>query len=69
MKTWTCIARCSTCKVELNRAEGVPESDKYRVGLVAPFNARGCPNKHDSFSDINFHFDLEWVEEPESATA
>ena len=62
MKTWTCIARCSTCKKVLNTAKGVPEDKKGQVEMSAPLAARGC-KEHDTLSDLNYHFDLEWIEE------
>ncbi len=66
MSLWACIATCKTCGHELNRAEHVPESRKGHLGgISAPLMATGCPNGHDTLSDLNFNFDLEWIEELE----
>lgn len=60
---WTCIARCSICERELNRAEHVPESKKSKVAMSAPLAAI-CPvREHNTFSDLNLRTELEWVRE------
>jgi len=64
MKKFTGIARCGTCKEEVNRAEHVPEEDQSRVIMSAPFAALCKMRSHNSFSDLNYNFDLEWLEEP-----
>ena len=63
MKKFTCIARCRVCGKELNRAVGVPESDKTTVAICAPFAAMCEEKSHNTFSDLNLRFDLEWIEE------
>ncbi len=65
-KTFTCIARCGTCKAELNRATGVPEADKGQVTLSAPLMAICKQRSHNSLSDVNWNVKLEWIEEPEN---
>ncbi len=67
MKLWTAIMRCRECKTELNRAEHVPEHQKSRVAISAPLLGL-CPTEsHNTFSDCNLNFDLEWLEEEEAA--
>jgi hypothetical protein len=63
MSLWTCIARCSTCDKELNRAEHVPENKKSQVSLTAPVMAVCDIKEHNTFSDLNLRVKLEWVEE------
>ena len=64
MTLWTGIVRCKTCGTEINRAEHVPDEDKSRVGISAPIAAGLCPTKsHNTFSDCNLNYDIEWVEE------
>lgn len=60
---WTCVATCTTCGHELNKAEHVPESKKSWLSVSAPLQARGCPNGHDTLSDLNYNFDLKWTKE------
>jgi hypothetical protein len=61
---WTYIVRCKTCGAECNRAEHVPEYHRARVASGAPLMAF-CPvREHNSLSDLNFHYDAEWVPEP-----
>ncbi len=60
---WTCIATCGDCGKEIGRAEHVPESNRFMVGLSAPLNCL-CDNpKHNTFSDCNLRAKLEWIEE------
>lgn len=61
MKIYTVIAKCRTCKKELNRAINVPENELNRVKLSAPLNVIGSC-KHSTLSDLNYHFDLEVIE-------
>ena len=63
---WTYIVRCKTCGAECNRAEHVPERARNRVEMSAPMIAF-CPVRgHNSLSDLNYHYDAEWVPEPVS---
>lgn len=65
---WTYIVRCTTCGRECNRAEHVPERDRTRVVMSAPFMARCSEASHNTFSDLNWRYDAEWVPEtPEAA--
>jgi hypothetical protein len=67
VQLWTCIARCRRCGAELNRAEHVPPRDRPRVALGAPFVALCEIREHNTFSDLNWAFDLEWIAEPPAA--
>lgn len=70
MKIYTCTARCSTCKKELNRAENVPEAQKAKVTISAPLMAVCDVKSHNTFSDLNLRVDLEWLEQDgQTATA
>ena len=60
---WTAIARCRVCGKEINRAEHVPESEKTRVGVAAPMMALCDVRHHNTGSDFNLAFDLEWMPE------
>lgn len=62
-KLWTAVAKCSTCKKELNRAEHVPESQKTKVIISAPLMAVCDVRDHNTTSDLNLRVDLEWIEE------
>lgn len=64
MILWTCIARCGQCGREINRAEHVPENKKQWVSMTAAFNARCDEPHHNTFSDLNLRYTLDWVEEP-----
>lgn len=67
MPLWTCISRCRDCGQELNRATGVPETERTRVALAAPLIAL-CDNpRHNTLSDLNLRVQLEWVQEPEAS--
>lgn len=61
---WTCIAYCQKCGKELNRAEHVPEKEKFKVEMSAPFNAICKEYGHSTYSDVNFAPKLAWVKEP-----
>ena len=63
MKIYTCIARCSTCKKELNRAENVPEDQKSKVIISAPLIAVCDDKSHNTMSDLNLRIELEWLEQ------
>lgn len=59
--TWTCIAVCGTCGVEGNRATGVPDNQKAGVAVSAPLQARCDVQEHDTRSDFNLNYRLEWT--------
>lgn len=59
---WRCIVRCRTCRTVLNTAHGVPESEKGRLEWTAAFVSVGSCG-HSTFSDLNWHIDLEWEKE------
>ena len=66
MSLWTGIVTCSTCKAEINRAEHVPEEDKARAGLTAAFGSLCKVRSHNTFSDLNWNYTIQWVEEIQS---
>jgi len=64
-KLFTYICCCRECGEELNRAEGVPESDKTFVVIGAPLMVGKCPKGcRSTFSDCNLRYVGEWMEEP-----
>jgi hypothetical protein len=63
---WTGIARCGTCKKEINRAQHVPESDKTKVNVSAPLAAICDVRSHNTGSDYNLNFEIEWIKENEA---
>lgn len=67
MKTFTGIARCSTCGKELNRAEGVPDVKRVMVEMTAPLMAICDVREHNTFSDLNLRVQVEWIEEGAAA--
>ena len=60
---WTGTIRCGVCKEPVSEAKHVPENEKTRVELSAPFAARCKKRDHNTYSDINFDFKVEWEEE------
>lgn len=64
---YTAIARCRTCKAELNRAEHVPENKRSQVTLSAPMMAFCEELGHNTLGDLNLNMTLEWVEESADA--
>lgn len=64
MTLWTAIVTCRTCKAELNRATGVPEAEKARIAISAPLLCLCEVLAHNTGSDFNLNFDLEWRDEP-----
>lgn len=60
-QTWTCVATCQVCGVELNRAEHVSTADKARVELAAPLVAICKVRGHSTFLDCNFAPVLTWT--------
>lgn len=63
MKIYTAIARCSTCKKELNRAENVPENKRGHIEMTAPLMAVCDVKEHNTFSDLNLSVEIEWLEQ------
>lgn len=62
-ETWTAICKCRTCGKEINRAMGVPTSEKTRVSISATMMAICDVRSHNTGSDYNLNFDMEWVTE------
>ncbi|MBF6588958.1 MAG: hypothetical protein IVW57_00320 [Ktedonobacterales bacterium] len=62
---WTYIVRCATCGQECNRAEHVPERKRGLVAMGAPMMAFCAVEAHNTLSDLNYHYDAEWVPETE----
>ena len=59
--TFTYVLTCSDCGGELNRAIGVPESDKGRVIMGAPLMAGKCKTGcRSTLSDYNLNWDGTW---------
>ena len=61
-KLFTAVARCATCKAEINRAPGVPESEKTAVEKSAPLNCFCRKKGHNTLSGLNFNTEIEWME-------
>lgn len=66
---WTCVATCRVCGAELNRAEQVPEKDKWQVSMTAVLVALCDIPEHNTFSDCNFGVQLDWIAEQEEEPA
>jgi hypothetical protein len=62
---WKATVTCATCKEVINTAEHVPTSEKARAAMGAPFMSFCKTKAHNTFSDLNWHFDIEWELEGE----
>ena len=60
---YTCVAKCSVCNTELDRAAHVPDAHRNEVGQVAPLTALCKVKEHNTAADHNLNFLLEWYRE------